>query len=183
MTILSKMQVLLLGTYFALVASLIAEDVEHCHVVGFLFGANNQAQHDRISNVLTNKVRRLAEKCQTEAADFDYLSKYRFTEKAGPPPELNEEFAKVWKDALALEVLDGTFFDGADKPVLSTTVFFGEYQGPLKTPNFTIEVKITPEEFRSLTDEYSITILFALAMQAKQLKKPPFVIAGYLSRC
>ena len=40
--------------------------------------------------------------------------------------------------------------------MLSTTIFFGEYRGPLKTPNFTIEVEITPEQFRSLIDEYSI---------------------------
>lgn len=183
MAILSKMQSLALVAYFTLAASVTGGDLDRCNVVGFLSGASNQDQRDRISNILSKKVRRLAEECQLIGTDFDYLAKYRFTEKKDIVPGLNDEFAKVWNDTLALEVLHGTFFENADKPVLSTTVFFGEFQGPLKSPNFTIEVKITPEEFQSLIDEHSISMHFALAMQAKQLKKPPFVIAAYLSRC
>src|SRR5205814_6673631 len=126
MTTLFKIQGLSLVTCLALAASVAADDLDHCNLVGFIFGASNQAQHDRIVNILAKKTRQLAEEFQAKEGDFAYLSKYKFTEKTGPAPDLDEDFAKVWNDAHALEVLHGTFFEGPGTPVLSTTVFFGE---------------------------------------------------------
>ena len=139
---------------------------------------------DQFYIILKNKLLNMSLELSTnEDESFYYLSRLKLDRTGVEAPLTTEAKLDYWKKTGALELLEGMIFtSGNGEIIIISTADLGELGDNLPKRTIDLELKVTPEEFRSLRDEHSLATLYALSMDAKRLKKPDHVIINILSK-
>ena len=142
-----------------------------------------EGEQQSIQRILHTKLINLADELQSKGEDFTYLENLQLD------PVLNglssgyslKDLSIYWKKSHALEVLSGVVYVKDELPYVVSNIYFGDLADNLNKKMITVEMKLVPEEWKTLNDSHSLVTLFSLAMDAKRTQKPRGVISEYLS--
>lgn len=112
---------------------------------------------------------------------FDYLSEVSVV-RTGDEFTLNGEAAHdYWQHTGSLQLLAGLCFSGPEGDVMRSQIFFGDLKGKLPSESFMADFKVIPDEFGNTRDIHTVSILYALAQEAKTRGLGQDLIIRYLS--
>ena len=133
--------------------------------------------------ILKNKLLNMSLELSKKNDPSDYLARLKLDRTGVEAPLTTETKLDYWKKTGALALLEGMIFSSGDgEIIIISTADLGELGKNLPKRTIDLELKVTPREFRSMRDAHSLATLYALAMDAKRLKKPDHVLINILSK-
>lgn len=136
---------------------------------------------DKITNLVQDLGHRPALDGPEAAAQLSHL-KLQVTNAPGTGLDLGEKL-RIWQQRHSLSLLTGTLAreTAADNFSVHSQVFIGDLDGSALGRSFPVEMSIEPGQFRNLRDVHALTVLYALAMDARRLGASQAVVNAYLS--
>jgi hypothetical protein len=133
--------------------------------------------------ILKNKLLNMSLELSKKNDPSDYLARLELDRTGVEAPLTTEAKLDYWKKTGALALLEGMIFSSGDgEIIIISTADLGELGENLPKRTIDLELKVTPREFRSMRDAHSLATLYALAVDAKRLKKPDHVVINILSK-
>ena len=93
----------------------------------------------------------------------------------------NKELHIFWDESNSLEVLLGRVRLKNNIYSVRSNIYLGDLKGNLDKPSITLDLPIIDEQFDTTRDSHTIVTLYALAMDAINCNKPPWIIQHLLS--
>jgi hypothetical protein len=126
------------------------------------FGSSDQTA--AVENLLRQKIQHLVEETMSAHPELSELRNLTVVSKNTALPDLGK-LVEYWKSTHALEILSGGIT--GTPPVVTSNVYLGDLRGSLSKSTVSVEIIITPQEYRSYRDMHAALTLYALAMDAK----------------
>jgi hypothetical protein len=133
--------------------------------------------------ILADKLRMLTTRFEG-VPEGQYLEHLSVSEVVDSAPPSTAEIRRHWLNESALEVMHGIIVQRPDGYWVISHIFIGELgniDNHLGSEDLMVELRISEDEYASIADGHSLVTLFALAMDAKRLKMPPFLVLRLLS--
>jgi hypothetical protein len=141
----------------------------------------------RFRGILRDKITVLVEELTGASSKFGYLKDLTLEPPGndGLPDKLGSEAAvqKYWAGSRSLILLRGSIVPEKDKSYSAQTrIFLGDLRGSMPHPSLAVRLPINEEQFANTSDSHSLTIYYALAMDAARLGNEPAHVMTLLSR-
>ena len=102
--------------------------------------------------------------------------------RTGDEFTLNNEAAhNYWQETGSLQLLAGLCIPTQTGEIMRSQIFFGDLKGKLLSEPFLAELPVSPNEFSNTRDIHTVSILYALAQEARNRELGQDLIIGYLS--
>ncbi len=139
-----------------------------------------QAAFEQFRAALTEKTFALSQQFGARGTAFDYVTNLRVSNE-GPPLASFAELRTFWNQNHALQLVRGNVDSGSTPITVHSVVFLGELAPSPQHMGLRLSMKVTPSEFGSTRDTYSLVILYALARDAQRMGKPGSVVSAFLA--
>jgi hypothetical protein len=97
-----------------------------------------------------------------------------------------EQKLLLWRQRHSLGLLSGTLSDASPTDRarfrVNSQIFIGDLDGAKLGRSIPLAMEIGPDEFRNTRDVHALTVLYALALDARRLEYPDEVVTAYLSK-
>jgi hypothetical protein len=132
--------------------------------------------------ILSDKFQELAVSFNN-TAEAEYLARLSIRTFNDEAPLSLEDIRTCWEKAQALEIMHGIIVQRTDGYWVISRIYIGDLGGVyLDAKALKVELRISEREFGSIIDSHSLVTLFALAMDAKRCKLPPYYVLSLLAK-
>ncbi len=136
---------------------------------------------DTFETLIRSKANSLRRMFSTEDKRFDYLSGLSVV-RTGDEFALNSEDAhNYWQQTGSLQLLAGLCVPTSSGEVMRSQIFFGDLKGKLPAEPFMADLAVSPDEFSDTRDIHTVSILYALAQEARKRELGQDVVIDYLA--
>jgi hypothetical protein len=136
---------------------------------------------DTFETLIRSKANSLRRMFSAEDKRFDYLSGLSVV-RTGDEFTLNSDAAHdYWQQTGSLQLLAGLCVPTSAGEVMRSQIFFGDLKGKLPAEPFMAELAVSPDEFSDTRDIHTVSILYALAQEARKRELGQDVVIEYLA--
>ncbi|MCP4368622.1 MAG: hypothetical protein GY797_11010 [Deltaproteobacteria bacterium] len=161
-----------------------ANDVPRLSITILKYGGASEETLERLEEMLYSKIgtRIFRDALRENDPNFDYLKRLKITRTKESQLKTSEDYSEFWDVSKSLELLHGAEFPDGDTSIILSTIYLGSLKGSLPNTSIQLQIKITPNEYYHFKDSHSLATVYALAMDAIRLNKPPNVISFFLNK-
>jgi hypothetical protein len=138
------------------------------------------SQFQQFQEALADKIVQVSETFAARGDAYAYLTQLKVSSE-GPLTPSMQEMNDFWNSRHALELVRGQVDPGTQPLTVHSVVYLGDLAPNPQRTAVRLDVRITPADFSRARDSYSVVTLYALARDAQRLKRPPDVVAAFLS--
>jgi len=136
---------------------------------------------DTFETLIRSKANSLRRMFSSDDKRFDYLSKLNVV-RTGDEFMLNNEAAHTyWEQTGSLQLLAGLCMSSQSGEVMRSQVFFGDLKGKLPSESYLADLPVDPNEFSNTRDLHTVSMLYALAQEARNRQLGQDLVIDYLS--
>jgi hypothetical protein len=133
-------------------------------------GGASEQSYSQFRSFIQDRVQTLPEEVAGGSGELAYMGKLKLKELAGPRFPSLLDLEEYWKQTLPLAILQGTVFTPAGRDArVQSRIYLGDLSKSLPRRSLVVEMDISEEQFANASDSHSVVLLFALAVDAKNV--------------